>query len=137
MAKSLNTNAIDIIITKAMLQLGFSPALNGFYFLRDAIKIACKDSESLTLITKLIYAPLAKSYKTTSKNIEKSIRLSSEFVWNSNKSSDNSEPKNITVLNNIYTFSSRRPENRELIALISGFVKNSGEIFDTDISKGI
>lgn len=53
-----------------MLQLGFTPGYNGFFFLRDAVVIACGDPEALTLITKLIYAPLAKRYGTTPENIE-------------------------------------------------------------------
>ena len=65
MLKNSKSNAIEIIITKALLQIGFSPANNGFYFLRDAVKSAYFDEEVLTLITKLIYAPLAKEYKTS------------------------------------------------------------------------
>lgn len=127
-----NMNALDAIITKVMLQLGFSPSMNGFYFLRDAVKLALNEPSSLTLITKLIYAPLAKSYKTTSSNIEKSIRTASAAVWN-----NNFPPKNAVILNNVYYYSEHKPENRELIALICDFVKKSGEIFNTDIGESI
>lgn len=67
-------DALKYIVTKALLQLGFTPGYNGFFFLRDAVIIARRDPEALTLITKLIYAPLAKAYGTTPENIEKSIR---------------------------------------------------------------
>lgn len=126
-----NDNAIEIIITKALLQLGFSPAFNGFYFLREAVKIAYFDEESVSLITKLIYLPLSKEFKTTSENIEKSIRKSTDSVWTVNAN------KTVAVLNNIYTFSEKRPENKQLIHLISSFVKHAVNIFDTDIGKGI
>ena len=124
-------NAIEIIITKAMMQLGFSPAFNGFYFLREAVKIVYFDPESISLITKLIYLPLAREFKTTSENIEKSIRKSAESVWNVNSN------KTVAVLNNIYTFSEKRPENNHLIQLICTFVKHAVNIFDADIGKGI
>ena len=131
MSQKNKSNAIETIITKALLQLGFSPANNGFYYLRDAVKLAYFDSEDITLITKLIYAPIAKEYNTSGDNIEKSIRKASESVWakNSNQS--------IAVLNNIYYFPEQRPENKELISLICGFIKQAVNIFDADISKGI
>ena len=131
MSTKSKSNAIDIIITKALLQLGFSPANNGFYFLRDAVKVAYFDEKTLTLVTKLIYAPLAKEYKTSSDNIEKSIRKAAEIVWTKNSN------QTIAVLNYIYTFSEHRPENKELISLICNIVKQAVNIFDTDIGEGI
>lgn len=131
MLKNSKSNAIEIIITKALLQIGFSPANNGFYFLRDAVKSAYFDEEVLTLITKLIYAPLAKEYKTSSDNIEKSIRKAAETVWTKNSN------QTIAVLNYIYTFSEHRPENKELISLICNIVKQAVDVFDADISEGI
>lgn len=77
-------DALKYIVTKALLQLGFTPGYNGFFFLRDAVIIARRDPEALTLITKLIYAPLAKAYGTTPENIEKSIRKAAEAVWKRN-----------------------------------------------------
>lgn len=131
MSTQAKSNAIDIIITKAMLQIGFSPAHNGFYFLRDAVKTAYFDAETLTLITKWVYAPLAKEYKTSSDNIEKSIRKAAETVWTKNSN------QTIAVLNYIYTFSEHRPENKELISLICNIVKQAVDVFDADISEGI
>lgn len=131
MSAKSKSNAIDIIITKALLQLGFSPANNGFHFLRDAVKVAYFDEEALTLVTKLIYAPLAKEYKTSSDNIEKSIRKAAEIVWTKNSN------QTIAVLNYIYTFSEHRPENKELISLICNIVKQAVNIFDTDIGEGV
>ena len=131
MSAKSKSNAIDIIITKALLQLGFSPTNNGFHFLRDAVKVAYFDEEALTLVTKLIYAPLAKEYKTSSDNIEKSIRKAAEIVWTKNSN------QTIAVLNYIYTFSEHRPENKELISLICNIVKQAVNIFDTDIGEGV
>lgn len=126
-------NATIYIITKAMMQLGFMPDYNGFMYLRSAVYIAMKDPEAITLVTKLIYAPLAKEYETTALNIEKSIRKAAESVWKNNELSG----KTVNVLNGTYTYPETRPENRELIALLMRFVKESGEIFDTDIREGI
>ena len=131
MSTQNQSNAIDIITTKALLQFGFSPAHNGFYFLRDAVRIAYFDKESLSLITKLIYAPLAKEYKTSSDNIEKSIRKAAEIVWTKNSN------QTIAVLNYIYKFPERRPENKDLVFLICNIVKQAVDILDTDISESI
>lgn len=120
-------------VTKAMLQMGFSPAYNGFYFLRDAVLTAHKDPDTLTLITKLIYAPIAKNYGTTSENIEKSIRKAAEVVWKTNGGRD--QPA--AVLKHIYYYPETKPENKELISLICSFVKESGEVFNTDVRDGI
>lgn len=131
MSKEINSNAIESIITKAMLQIGFSPAYNGFYFLRDAVKISYFDETALSLITKLIYLPLSKDYKTTSENIEKSIRKSADIVWSKNTN------HTINILNSTFTFPERRPENKQLIFLICTLVKQTVNIFDADICKGI
>lgn len=128
-------SSLDAIITKAMLQMGFSPANNGYYFLRDSIKLAYIDPEAATLITKLIYAPIAKSYDTTSENIEKSIRLCVKKVWEAN--TKNGTGKTVAVLNNSYTFTEHRPENKEIINLLCSFVKQAADIFDADISDSI
>lgn len=133
--KTNNYSSLDAIITKAMIQMGFSPANNGFYFLRDSIKLACQDPESSTLITKLIYAPVAKSYNTTPENIEKSIRLCVKNAWEAN--TKNGTDKTVAVLNSYYTFTSCRPENKEIINLICHFIKQAVNIFDTDISNSI
>lgn len=125
--------ALTYITTKAMLQLGFSPAYNGFYFLRDAVLTAIKDPEAITLVTKLIYAPLAKMYGTTAQNIEKSIRKAAEAVW----ASDDNTGKKRAVLNQEYCLPEMKLENRELISLLCGFVEQSVQILDTDSSNGV
>lgn len=126
-------DAEKYIVTKAMLQLGFTPGYNGFFFLRDAVLTTLRDPETLTLITKLIYAPLAKAYGTTAENIEKSIRKAASAVWNRNGGSE----KTIAVLNSEYKYSDARPENRVLISLICRFVEQAGETFDTDIRSRV
>ena len=43
-------DALKYIVTKALLQLGFTPGYNGFFFLRDAVIIARRDPEAYMLI---------------------------------------------------------------------------------------
>jgi|GEM_PF-1248692 spo0A protein, (cheY-like receiver domain and HTH-type DNA binding domain) len=126
-------DALKYIVTKALLQLGFTPGYNGFFFLRDAVIIARRDPEALTLITKLIYAPLAKAYGTTPENIEKSIRKAAEAVWKRNGGKE----KTAAVLNTEYHYPDVKPENRELLSLICHFVEQAGEMLDTDVSNSI
>lgn len=123
--------SIEVIITKALYQFGFSPIHSGFFYLRDAVRIAYFEQDAITLVTKLIYLPLAKEYDTTVDNIEKSIRKSADAVWKNNACST------IAVMNTIYTFSENHIENKELISLICNIIKQTINIFDTDIGKGI
>lgn len=126
-------DAQKYIITKILLQLGFTPGYHGFYYLREAVQIACRDPEALTLITKLIYAPLAKTYGTSAENIEKSIRKAAESVWKTNGGTE----KTVTILNQTYCYPASRPENKELITIICGFLKKAGKILNTDIRDSI
>lgn len=126
-------DASKYIVTKAMLQLGFTPAYNGFFFLRDAVLTARRDPEALTLITKLLYAPLAKAYGVTPQNIEKSIRKAADAVWRRN----GGKGKTVTVLNSEYRYSRTRPENRELIALLCRFTELAAELLDADVRDSI
>lgn len=123
--------SIEVIITKALYQFGFSPIHSGFFYLRDAVRIAYFEQDAITLVTKLIYLPLAKEYDTTVDNIEKSIRKSADAVWKNNADST------IAVMNTIYTFSENHIENKELISLICNIIKQTINIFDTDIGEGI
>lgn len=123
--------SIEAIITKALYQFGFSPIHSGFFYLKDAVRIAYFEQDAITLVTKLIYLPLAKEYDTTVDNIEKSIRKSADAVWKNNAGST------IAVMNTIYTFSENHIENKELISLICNIIKQTINIFDTDIGEGI
>ena len=126
-----STKSIEAIITKALYQFGFSPIHSGFFYFRDAVRIAYFEQDAITLVTKLIYLPLAKEYDTTVDNIEKSIRKSADAVWKNNACST------IAVMNTIYTFSENHIENKELISLICNIIKQTINIFDTDIGEGI
>ena len=44
---------------------------------------------------------------------------------------------NKNLLNNSYTFTEHRPENKEIINLLCSFVKQAADIFDADISDSI
>lgn len=132
---NISSPSLCKIVTKAMLQMGFSPENNGYYFLRDSIIMAYKDAEAATLVTKLIYAPIAKTYNTTAENVEKSIRLCVKNAWN--KNIKNGTDKTVAVLNSYFTFTSVRLENKEIIQLICNFVKEAVNVFDADISDSI
>ena len=111
-----------------MMQLGFTPDYKGFSYLRSAVETALADPDSVSLVTKLVYIPLAKEYSTTPENIEKSIRKAADALWSRTESGHT-----VTVLGGTYTFTSERPGNRELISIIVRFVKESVDIFDTHV----
>ncbi len=118
-----NFSSLDSIVTKAMMQIGLSPEYNGYYFLRDSIKIACTDPEAALLVTKLIYPSVAKMYDTTTKNIEKSIRVCIKSMWIRNTQNGNN--KQVAVLDDYYNFTESKPENKDFILELSNIIRKS------------
>ena len=61
-------------IGNLLFDLGISPHLKGFRYLRRAIEIAIEDFDSVDMITKILYPEVAKVYKTTAGAVERAIR---------------------------------------------------------------
>ena len=61
-------------IGNLLFDLGISPHLKGFRYLRYAIEIAIEDFDSVDMITKILYPEVAKVYKTTAGAVERAIR---------------------------------------------------------------
>ena len=61
-------------IGNLLFDLGISPHLKGFRYLKCAIEIAIEDFDSVDMITKILYPEVAKVYKTTAGAVERAIR---------------------------------------------------------------
>ena len=72
-----------IEISKTLKDLGISPALQGYTYLREALELVMDDIELANRggITKNLYPIIAKKYKNTINGIERSIRYAIERAF--------------------------------------------------------
>ena len=70
-------------ISNTLKDLGISPALQGYTYLREALELVMDNSELAYRggITKILYPTIAKKYKNTIGGIERSIRYAIEIAF--------------------------------------------------------
>ena len=64
----------DFTVAFVLKQIGLSGHIQGYHYLKRAIRIMINDPEEAQLITKIVYPAVAKEFKTTVTGVEKSIR---------------------------------------------------------------
>ena len=55
-------------------KLGVNPAIKGWTYLNEAIRLAIDDSSMLDYVTKALYPTIARKYSTTPVRVERAIR---------------------------------------------------------------
>ena len=65
----------DFTIAFVLKQIGISAHIQGYHYLKRAIRITVNNPEESQFITKSVYPAVAKEFKTTTSCIEKSIRV--------------------------------------------------------------
>nr|WP_264473097.1 sporulation initiation factor Spo0A C-terminal domain-containing protein [Anaerostipes caccae] len=68
-------------ISKLLKQLGITPNLKGYLYLRQAIEIGVRDASVFDGITKRLYPHIAEQNHTTSTSVERTIRHAIDTVW--------------------------------------------------------
>lgn len=114
----------EAFLTRILLQLGFSPRNNGYFYLREAVLSVYRDPEQLDLVTKLLYTGIAGKYQVSKENVEKSIRQAVGAVW------ERSAGKTIILLEKPFTYQEKRPENTQLIKMLFSILKNNSNYFE-------
>lgn len=113
-----SSNNILYKTTDVMHEIGISPHLKGYDYIREAIIISIADIEKLYGITKILYPTIAKKYNTTASRVERAIRHAIETAW---------EKGNQQTIEKVfgYTISANKgkPTNSEFIAMISDKIK--------------
>lgn len=104
------------MITKLLHDIGITPNLKGFRYLRSAVTMVLEDEAVIEAVTKIIYPEIAKEYKTTPVRAERAIRHAIETAWER----DNGE--NIKRVFKLPA-STKRPTNSEFIGLSSEYLK--------------
>lgn len=105
---------LELMVTEIIHQIGVPAHIKGYHYLREAIILTLKDSETMNSVTKVLYPTVAKKHSTTASRVERAIRHAIEVAW---------DRGDIDVLNSYfgYTIHNERgkPTNSEFIAMIA------------------
>ncbi|MDR0855412.1 MAG: sporulation initiation factor Spo0A C-terminal domain-containing protein [Christensenellaceae bacterium] len=100
-------------VADILLQIGITPNIKGFHFIREAIVIAQENPQILNRITNELYPKVAKLFDSTADRVERAIRHSIEVAWQKGKIN------NLNALYGIRLFNKcEKPSNGEIIALL-------------------
>ncbi len=117
-APSPNQEDLNIVITEILHQIGIPAHVNGYKYVREAIRLTVENPEMLNSVTKILYPTVAKTFKSTSSRVERAIRHGIELAW---------DRGDVDVLNSYfgYTIQSQRgkPTNSEFVAMIADRIR--------------
>ena len=112
--RRLRNNEIDRRVINILLSVGISANLQGYYFLKESIRLAITNPLYIGAITKIMYPKVASRFQTTACRVERAIRHAIEVSYNKGK---------ITNLNDIFGLTifdeAEKPTNAEFVALIA------------------
>lgn len=101
-------------ITNIFITVGIPAHIKGYYFLREAIKMAIDNPEIINSITKQLYPSIAERFSTSASKVERAIRHAIEVAWNRGKIENINSVFGIKVYSN-----NEKPTNGEFIALVA------------------
>ncbi len=112
--EKMRDNEIDRRVVSILLSVGISANLQGYYFLKESIRMAIVDPMYIGSITKTMYPKVASRYQTTACRVERAIRHAIDVSYNKGK---------IILLNEIFGLNiydeREKPTNAEFVALIA------------------
>lgn len=81
LARRFDKQDVKAVILIILLELGFSPSRDGFYYLRNAIAVECAEPEKM--IANGLYLSISQIYHVFSsdKQIEQAIRNAIQAAW--------------------------------------------------------
>jgi two-component system response regulator (stage 0 sporulation protein A) len=110
----LNTNLLMKRISDIFITVGIPAHIQGYKYLREAIKLTIEQPGIINSITKKLYPTIANQFETSPSKVERAIRHAIEVGWSRGK---------IENINNIFGVKvyghNDRPTNGEFIALIA------------------
>ena len=112
--KNGNIKLLEEKITNIFITVGIPAHIKGYYFLREAIKMAIENPEVVNSITKKLYPSIAERFDTSASKVERAIRHAIEVAWNRGKI------ENINAVFGVKVYSNNeKPTNGEFIALVA------------------
>ncbi len=112
--KKLRENEIDRKVVNILLSVGISANLQGYYFLKESIKLAIINPYYIGSITKTMYPKVASRFQTTACRVERAIRHAIEVSYNKGKMINLNEIFGLTIFDK-----SEKPTNAEFVALVA------------------
>ena len=110
--KTSRVNIMERKIRDVLTRLGIYSKTKGFFFLIEAIELYAKANEVYLKITEDIYPEVAKKFRTTTANVERSIRYTVTELYESTTTDEYSslfgDPQK-----------RRKPTNTEFIATVA------------------
>lgn len=76
----------DEIVFKRISEIGISIRTNGYWYIKDAIRLAVDDPKMLIYISKNLYHELAAKYGITIQAVERTIRYAITQAWEKSRS---------------------------------------------------
>lgn len=111
---SAKNKQLEEKITNIFITVGIPAHIKGYYFLREAIKMAIDNPEVINSITKQLYPSIAQRFSTSASKVERAIRHAIEVAWNRGKIENINSVFGIKVYSN-----NEKPTNGEFIALVA------------------
>jgi len=105
---------LDQRISEILLTVGISANLQGYHYLKEAIKLAIKDPKCVNSVTKVLYPKVAEKFNTIPTRVERAIRHALDVSYNKGK---------IIKLNDVFGLrildKNEKPTNSEFVALVA------------------
>lgn len=109
---------LDKIITNSLVTLGVPAQLNGYKYLRVAIRMVVEDPKVVSAVTKKIYPVIADMYGASAPSVERAIRHAVEVSWNRG---------NVQEIDRMFGYTINqekgKPTNSEYIAMIADHIR--------------
>lgn len=101
-----------------LARLGFSAHLNGYSYIKTAIKHCINNPEEMESVTKLLYPAIAREHNTTAGKVEHSIRHAITLAW---KKENKKEWE--TIFGYRMEFYAHKPTNSEFLATLTDYIQ--------------
>ncbi len=105
-------------ITFMIHEVGMPAHLQGYQYLRDAVRMAVLDRNTLHSVTKWLYPEIAAKNHTTSHRVERSIRHAIEVAWDRGQTEVLNE-----IFGNTVHQAKGKPTNSEFIAMFADRIR--------------
>lgn len=112
------------MISKTIKDLGVTPALLGYAFLREGIAQAMDDMSVVHNITSVLYPTIARKFNTTSSRVERAIRHAVARAWSISMSPEQFDVFGFSVEVN------GKPTNGMFIATVADYLLLTEKVGD-------
>ncbi len=110
--------SLESLVTRILHDIGVPASIKGYQYLREAIVLASRDSDSNKAILKNRYCEVAAIFETTPKKVESAVRHAIEVAWDRGDLDTLQSYFGYTVSN-----TKGKPTNTEFISIIADQIR--------------